>query len=433
MRRLRLHIIPVLLAVLSLSGCGSLRLTSRVPSKGDIAVSGSIDKGDIIGLIRHHGRYPGNARSIEEFLASNVDYDALSYTTLKQYRQAAEGDEKMEAFFQGVLEDRQESVLEKMSRSSYEEMGAYYRAHPDEREFLRGPLMDTVYPELDHAEYALVRHLHRAFSDTDLSPRIDQLWAEKRALLLPEAEKAIRNYFNKETQLEAYYRERTLYEIQDYVDGQFPMMMERCLKEVENGILDLIFVRLKTTDIPLASRVESIVNSYIPDAFVQEKLQRGILALTMDVHKYRRDLAQSLTMDGHLSLSSFTVSAADISYRGPAVPREIPNMIESMVEKTRKYQNLVSIGSLLFSFVPGVGWVLKAAQALADGADLLYGIASTVKEKQEVVRFIQSFSKVLYETEMNSIELQFNNAFDALNSFIKKTRTNYVDEVHEAL
>lgn len=432
MCRLRLHHLYALVAVLILSGCGSLRVRPKMPSPADVSVSSSIERGDIIGLIRAHRSYPGKARSIEEFLTAHLN-DRLPYATLKKYRQAAEGDEKMETFFQGLLEDRQEFALEYISQCSYEEMGAYCRAHPSEMEFLRGPLEAAVYPELDRGDYTLIRHLHRAFANTDLSPRIDKLWAQKRALILPEADKAIKDYFVKEAQLVTYYRERTLNEIKNYVDSRFPSMMETCVEEVENGVLDLIFVKFKKSNVPpYAARVAAIVNVYLPDSQIQERLQKGALSLVMDVHKYRRDLAMSLTMDKNLSLSPITINAASINYVGPPIPLQIPQMIESMVESTRKKQNFSSIASTIISFIPGGGGI-KAFKAAVDGADLLYGISSSVKEKNEVIRFIQSYSSMLYETEMNSIESQFYRLFDQLKSFIERTRTTYVNEVRESL
>ena len=339
----------------------------------------------------------------------------------------------MTAFFQGIVEDRQEYVLDYISYCSFEEMGDYYRSHADEREFLRSFLEEAVYPELDNADYVLTRHLHRAFAQTDLSPHIDKIWSERRSVLLQGVESALKSYFEKEGQLEAYYRTHLFDEVRDYVDGIFPEMMEKCLNEVENGMLDLILVRLRKTDEPFADRVERIVQQYIPDSLIEEKMYSVLSSFVQDVNESRTELAMSLVLDDEMSLAPFTIERFLVSYTGPAIPKEIPNMIEDMVERTRKNQNLLSVGSTLLSFIPGVGWGVKAAKVAFDGADLLYGITSTVDEQQKVNEFIQSFSEVLYETEMDQVERQFNESFDLVKGLLEASRVSYRNEIQQAL
>ena len=429
-KRLLLNCLPLLLC---LTSCGGFRLVPREPSEGELAVSRHIDSQDIEALIRDHSAYLEESKSVEEYLASNVNYDDYPYSDLTRFLRCSQGDSTMTAFFQGIVEDRQEYVLDYISYCSFEEMGDYYRSHADEREFLRSFLEEAVYPELDNADYVLTRHLHRAFAQTDLAPHIDEIWSERRSVLLQGVESALKSYFEKEGQLEAYYRTHLFDEVRDYVDGIFPEMMEKCLNEVENGMLDLILVRLRKTDEPFADRVERIVQQYIPDSLIEEKMYSALSSFVQDVNESRTELAMSLVLDDEMSLAPFTIERFLVSYTGPAIPKEIPNMIEDMVERTRKNQNLLSVGSTLLSFIPGVGWGVKAAKVAFDGADLLYGITSTVDEQQKVNEFIQSFSEVLYETEMDQVERQFNESFDLVKGLLEASRVSYRNEIQQAL
>ena len=429
-KKLFLSYVPILLFITS---CGGFRLVPREPSEGEMTVSRHIDNQDIEALIRDHFNYPEESKSIENYLASNVEYDDYSYSNLARFLFCSQGDSVMTSFFQGIVDDRQEFVLDYIADCSYEEMGDYYRSHTDEHEFLRSFLEDAIFPELDNADYVLTRHLHRAFANTDLSPHIDKIWMERRSVLLPDVESALKSYYKKEGQLETFYRACVFEEVRAYVDGVFPEMMETCLNEVENGMLDLILVRLRKTDEPFADRVERIVQRYIPDYMIEDKLFSALSSLVRDVNESRTELAVSLVLDEDIPLTPFTIAKSQVSYSGPVIPKEIPNMIEEMVETTRKNQNLLSVGSTLLSFIPGVGWGLKAAKAAVDGADLLYGISSTMDEQQKVNEFIQSFSEVLYETEMNQVEQQFNQSFDLAKSLLEASRVSYKNEIQEAL
>ena len=421
------------MAMLLLTSCGGMRLVPREPSEGDKAVSEHIERQDVAALIRDHSRYPENARSVEDYLASGVDYDDLSYSDLTDYLRYSNGDSTLTAFFQGIVEDRQESVLEYISDCSFEEMGDYYRSHDDERVFLRSFLEETVYPELNGADYVLTRHIHRAFEKTDLSPYIDKIWSERRSVVLMEVEKALTSYFKKEDQLETYYRAHAFDEVRTYVDSIFPEMMENCLNEVENGMLDLLFVKLRRTKEPFADRVERIVNRYIPDSRVESEMVSAISEFIREVNDNRQELAVSLVLDEDMSVTPLSFQRHLVSYAGPEIPKEIPNMIEDMVETTRKNQNLLSVGSALLSFIPGMGWGLKAVKYAADGADLLYGISSTIEEQQAVNEFISSFSEVLYETEFDQIEQQFDLSFDRIKDKVESTRMSFKNAIQQAL
>ena len=52
---------------------------------------------------------------------------------------------------------------------------------------------------------------------------------------------------------------------------------------------------------------------------------------------------------------------------------------------------------------------------------------------EKVNEFIQSFSEVLYETEMDQVERQFNESFDLVKGLLEASRVSYRNEIQQAL
>ena len=416
-----------------LSGCGVSNKVIVQPSVADLSVAEHIENGDITGMLHDYVMYPEKRGSLNDYLQNEVNWDRYSYDNLLDYLQVASPDSTLSSIVTGILEDRQEAVISFLSTCSYQEMGDYYRRHAAERSFIRDFVIEALSPELQDADYLLVRHLHRCFQNTDISPEIDEVWREKRMAFLPGVESGLSEYAEREDALVDYQMSVCFDEIKAMVDDVFPALMEDCLKEVENGVLDLLIVRVKATDEPLADRIEEKVHSSITDSMVSEIISQNIEKLVEEVNNARALAAIGLTFDEDLAVSPFKYPTGGFTYYNTRVPKRLPNIIESFVEKTRKRQNTLSLISTATTFIPGVGWGVKAAKGVLDGADLLYGITSTVKEQQEVNAFIQQFSDELYNSEMRQIAAECQRIFNGVKTEMIVSRTLFTKEVYEVL
>lgn len=411
--------------------CGSSRKFGKAPTEGDISVNEHIAANDIIGLIDDYYVYPEKQTSIYNYFGYEVNWDDYSYGLLLNCINETETDSVLHSFFSSVKDDREENILEFLSHSSFEEIGYYYVAHKDEGPFIIDCIQDIIIPELQDADYVLVRHLHNCFKDTELSNSIDSVWEYKRSILLPSVEEALNTYYNNENILEDYYLEKCFEDIKGYIDSTFPQLMEDCINEVENGIMDLLLVSIQTNKEPYDTRVAKIVEKYIPTSYVRQNLRSNIDNLVNDINDSRLSAAIAITLNDSVDYTQIEYPINEVNYVSPQIPREIPVAIDNMTSTLRKRRNAISLLSTAVSFIPGVGWAIKGVDIALNSADLLYGISSSVKEKQEVDAFLNEFSETLYECEVNQVLQSCKTEFAKVIETINNTRNNYTDQIYE--
>jgi hypothetical protein len=414
-----------------ISSCGSSRKFGKAPTEGDISVNDHIAANDIIGLIDDYFVYPDKQTSIYNYFGYEVNWDDYSYGLLLNCIKETESDSVLHSFFSSVKDDREENILEILSHSSFEDIGNYYVAHKDEGPFIIDCIQDIIIPELQDADYVLVRHLHNCFKDTELSNSIDSVWEYKRSVLLPSVEEALNAYYKNENVLEDYYLEKCFEDIKGYIDSTFPQLMEDCINEVENGIMDLLLVSIQTNDEPYDTRVAKIVEKYIPSSNIRQTIRSNVDNLVNDINNSRLSAAMAITLNDSVDYTQIKYPTNTINYVSPQIPREIPVAIDNMTSTLRKRRNAISLLSTAVSFIPGVGWVVKGVDIALTGADILYGISSSVKEKQEVDAFLNEFSETLYECEVNQVIQSCKTEFAKVIETINNTRNNYTDQIYE--
>ena len=366
---------------------------------------------DVKALLRSISEHPKYRSSIEYSLFNDIDYTPYSYGTLKEFSELAGMDIEASLFFDSLLVDRQTRTIDSLSVLSIEDVADFYREKGQEHDYLRNELKNSCFSDIAGMDYQSRKLLNNAFSGTDLYPLINGPYTELRDSLLAEIFSVWDSYFRAEESMLDDIEEVVREECQEYIESGLATIMEAVLNKNDRTFLKKIFKRQAIDDYSFEQYVNSVINDAFDPAVVQDfTIPR---------------LSEYLETSSRMRLSIFNEYFDKTAYSGLEIDSEpLASELEwrigrgevSRMQDIKDTGNVLSAGSFLLGFIPGIGALAFAA----DVADFAYGMSQNSKEQSA----IQGISDAIYNDSLASVGAYLSDVFGRIRDSRRATENN---------
>ena len=408
---------------MTLSSCGSMKKLPEEPAS--LVVGRHMSSGDLPALLSDMSTWPAYKSEIREHLMRACDYSESTYLALDSLASAAD-DWELAMFYDSLKSARQQKVLGHLDTLSLPDVAAYYSDYSTAEPYLHDVLSRAFFHRVDTLDYHSLRDLHLAFRGTDLDSLVESRYSLVRFSLIREVDKDVRQYFDAEDRFLEAQRLSSQKEMYAYVQKAVSKVVEKALIKLDRGIFKRTFKRdknidgYKFTELLFKTLKESVDTSYIKNSIIRRSEE-----FVSTSNARRSEYLSEYLPGGAACLDRPDVGSLMLkSWDGRGVKLGFP-MSEEYVEGVQIIRELgyvISGGSILLSFIPGIGVIGAAGDIL----DLIYGMNEDSLIKEE----IDSMAETLTEDACRSIDNYINSAFDPLASERTSTATSIINIIN---
>ena len=427
--RLNVVALSLLGASIILFACGTQKVVMEqvIVSPTDDLINEHLEKVDVISLIKDYSTYPSYRKIIEEALLFDFSYADFSYRDLQAFEKSSASDSVLAPFFNALRIEREDSILEEVSQLDFDKIPGYYESHDEYWHILRPFVERSLYPTVDSGDYAFVRYAQMVFEGSVFSHHLDSVKAVRKAEILPEIDKSLKEYCKTELQMVDYMHYMSLGAMREFIAEGFEDVIGNSLDAIESCVKDYLIVEVRKKN-TYSSVSDAVLQSFCREK-VRDELMSYINGFIEDCNAQRVEIVKALTLLEPVDTNQIRLCFERIPELVEFhVPEDRLADLSSMQDKKRFSRNATSVVSTVLGFFVG-----GAMGLLIDGADFFNALSSTREEAEEMQKFFTSFSEDLYLAEVDYTVSASDVLFKAFAESVRASHSMLIDYVHEVL
>ena len=369
-------VVGLIIITMLLVSCRSkdeLVYSYRPPTIEEEIIDEHLSKNDIEALIEDCVKFQDYSTPIANYLLYDIDYTNADYSLLLHYQDLAQHDSVLYYGYESLIIQKEEKILDSISKLDNDEIADYYKTNPSEQSFLRPVLCDAFLTIIDTLQYVDIKTLYNSFEKTDIGDSIAPYYIEMREAIKPVITNNYEAYCATEKEIKEYYKEKAQEELDLYVSSHIEAFIEALFDKDLPRKQEKINEKFKS----------SFYHSFSTNSMMNI-VNTNITELTSVLNAGRIDFIESLSEEV-VDNTSFTI------------PYEV-NYLKNDFQKVMNISDLYKISEIQHR-IDWFGLVLGAASFFTGGwaglalsvLDIHHGVKDVKGKAAEVLPYIQSF------------------------------------------
>ena len=385
------------------------------------SISSCLNSGDLYSIVTSALDYPENSDYVVDYLLWDYNGVDAPYSRLCQYRDWTESNSLIQDCFKYYIRIQEDTMLEEMSDLDLDELRLYYELHSYAHDFLDKVLDESFTLTIDEGYYLPIRDLHRAFSETKFSAKIDSVYFPLRDSLQAEMNANLKFLRKNEEDVVSAVKAQTAYDVDSFVAKFIADIITSCINK-----------KLPRIDSWARNRINSMYSELLPQTKIDSVINGNVKTLIKSISDARDTVAMAYLPRDYQSVTRMPTSTKFIHL--PAYQIEMNEFME--LSDIQREINWVSVGLTLVSTAAGVatGGGASAAAigavALLDCADFVYGIVGDNKKDLAVQEKVESIVNLMFRNMSEESEKAIESTFNALEHNLSTSFNVYEGEIN---
>jgi len=362
-----------LLSAFSCSSYKEIPYQYQPPTREEEIIDEHLSRNDIEALIEDCIKYHDYSTPVVNYLLYDIDYTNADYSLLIHYQNLAQHDSVLYNGYESLIIQKEEKILDYVSKLDIDGIADYYKTNPSEQSFLRPVLCDAFLTIIDTLQYVDIKTLYNSFEKTDIGDSIAPYYIEMREAIKPVITTSYKAYCATEKEIVDYYKEKAEEELDLYVSSHIETFIEALFDKDLPRKQEKINEKFKS----------SFYNSFSTNSMM-DIVNTNITELTSVLNAGRIDFIESLSEEV-VDNARFTIPY-EVSY----IKNDFPQVMNiSDLYKISEIQHRIDWFGLVLgaaSFFTG-GWAGLALSLL----DIHHGVKDVKGKAAEALPYIQSF------------------------------------------